>query len=295
MPVSPTYLKKKGGAAGAAAAKAAAIAKSQYAAAVTGHKVVAQRESRTGTSSAVGQVAAVNAAIRAEAERKVREREAAAAAARERNRALGITGPSASLGRQQTFEEKVKHEIQSLSPAEEARIAQSVGAAAIFARVNRNEAAQAAIEGRAAPKASQYTIDTPRTGGARLNLTTGEIIPPSRKTIASPDLTRTIGLTIEPEVYITQGGEQPPKVYDSYAPNNTLPPIKAGVGGATVKNTQALPARYMPQIGPISGLVSGIGQNMPALSQYINNLIQQLSPGVTARLSVSPKRAKRGY
>jgi len=287
MPVSKSF------AARAAASKAKSLATAARSAAATGRTVAATKttSTATGRGTVSTQVEAIEKLRYDQAKKQVLEREAAAEAARARNRAAGITGPSASKGTPQTLEQKIRNQMGGqLSALEEAKLTQQLSTQRIFDKVSNAAQAQALATGKVPPTQATSSIAV-RGVSAPINITQGKaVVVPKvteftkspmptapKKTIVSPGVPARapVSGTLMGAASLNKSGTT-----QSQAPGASIPRITQPISGIGQR-------AYLPSSQPI---ITGPTQIAQGIQNFIGQLVQQLAPGVTARLSVKAKR-----
>jgi len=178
------------------------------------------------------------------------------------------------------------------SALQEAKRLQEQGAAKIFDRVQQAASREAVAAGRPAIKRTVYTR-TLDDEGTKQDVSTGEIIPPEKKIIASP-IDQAEPETKYSPAAITRPYQAPPMTLNTNSLTNNLPPAKGTLQGAVLINARS-PAAYLSAnlnaikaSIPLMNAMPGMG----GIADMFKGLIQQLAPGVTARISAKGARRR---
>jgi hypothetical protein len=167
------------------------------------------------------------------------------------------------------------------SALQEAKRLQEQGAAAIYTRVQQRD-----NPNQAKPTVYTRTLDSK---GTKQNVMTGEIIPPEKKIIASPTEQRTDNTAYSPYV-VTSPGALPPVTFDTLSTSNNLPPAKGTLQGTINQNIPSNLAQNLKALQAQTPMLQALG--LGNLAKTINQMVQQLAPGVTARISAKGARRR---
>jgi hypothetical protein len=179
------------------------------------------------------------------------------------------------------------------SALQAAAVSQAQGFAKIFDKVNKQAAVENAKVGKAAPKASTYNMALPNDKDKVIKIegTNVSVVPKEKpvekKTIVSPAQVQDYEDLSNPISQVVTTPSSMPLQIDTYSLTNRIAPLKGGLPGAASLNqgTAGINQRA------ILSTPSQIGQNISSSVQsFIGNLITQLGPGITARVSAKSKR-----